>query len=259
MRKRKSQASLVILVAIAAVAVIGWAYSMAETGSGFQKRVVQDTRIQISAYMLDQTKTSSYIAGQISISEALAENARNGGINNYYGVGMADDRFWYCNGPMVPSADEINYFLSMKTKNIIDIYLSNLVTEEINVTNTTCVDYNLSDSDLADIENRKFGLNFVGSRIEVLYPEIADSDNDFSAAIYEIPYREHYTRFKEWVESTNFASIVCGCAPSACGCNPQPGDCTEQNCLPLFNCLNHELTGVVNNLQDNRQMHDAAG
>ena len=143
---KKMQASLIILIMVVSVAVVGWAYTMTTGTPGGIKTMDSQMQITRATYMMDSTKSSSVIAGQAAMYMALHENAQSGGINDYEGAQMEDKRYWFCNGNTIPDAAYINYFLSMRTKQLVNTYLGNLNDEVITVTPATCVDYGLTQS-----------------------------------------------------------------------------------------------------------------
>ena len=183
---KKMQASLIILIMVVSVAVVGWAYTMTTGTPGGIKTMDSQMQITRATYMMDSTKSSSVIAGQAAMYMALHENAQSGGINDYEGAQMEDKRYWFCNGNTIPDAAYINYFLSMRTKQLVNTYLGNLNDEVITVTPATCVDYGLTQSDISS-ETTTFTADFYGSTITVSDPTHVTSDNDFASSVTGIP------------------------------------------------------------------------
>ncbi len=240
----KGQTSIIILVIVVTAAVLGWAYAMVTGGPSLQERMLSGSGIQESSYLLDETKTSSKLAGQASMYQALIENAKMGGINSYGNMKMDDMRYWYCNGKNIPDASYINYFLSMKTKDLINEYIKDMKNEKRDVSPVECVDYGLSQSSI-NPQSMSFSAGFFGSKIKIKSPTESESENDFSSKIEDIPYWKMYSRIGKWIEEEQFNTMLCECIPLACDCSPQPGECTTENCKPFFECIKKKLDESV--------------
>ncbi len=250
----KLQASLIILVMVVSVAVLGWVYTMTSGGPAFQNRLVTEGRIQQASFYMDSAKTDSKTFGTMAMILALQENTLGGGINSYENNQMEDNRYWYCNAKNAPTIEEINYFLSMKTKDLVNGYIQNYNTNQENVgvreiSPVTCVDYGITQQDI-DSEVTDFTANFYGSDITVFTPTETTSDNDFEVTLTDIPYWEMYNNINDWLDDpgdTSFSAIMCNCLPLACDCTQ--GDCTRGKCKKFDECFYPEFDEAVENLE----------
>lgn len=240
----KSQSSLLILVSLVAVFLIAWIISLFLSVSS-SKRITEETLFTKIMKYLDYVKAYTRNALILAVHAETKEVASGGGQAG--GVGIA--RSWICNGDVSPAVDDVRFFLSNQTNNDLNKYIMNFGIHDlptINITNSTCVDYDVSENTVfSGSSDEKFYVGSYGSKANVtLEGNTVSSGNEVYEEIAQDRFWYMYRKFKEW--SPTGASIVvgetCGCLSQICACPTSPqtvGGCEscESTCPGFQSCL----------------------
>lgn len=233
MSGKKSQSSLLILLAIVAVVSIVWVLTLFSQAS-IQTQVLQGDLLLKLAKYLDLLKGISRNSLILSVHRAT-----------YFVAGGSDT--YICNQPTPPKTDEIRYQLSNETLSALNSYLSKInFTESVltyNISNFTCVDYPAEESKLnSGIYDEKFSVGTYGSNIQITSNENnISSKNDIFETISKDRFWFLYRKFKKWSETTGVVDEFCGsCLNSWCSC-PTGSNLACDSCPPFVQCVNSIL------------------
>jgi len=245
----KSQSSLLIIVSLVGIFSIVWLISTFLAARGV-KTTVRETELHKLSSYINLAKGFSREALLLSSHTAVQEVAGNGGEISVEG------RTWICNGKDTsPSVDEVRYFLSNKTLETLQNYINSFHIEDlptVNVTNFTCVDYDVSEKSVFSGENDElFNVAAYGSDVTVTYKDDKiESNNDIYQGVSRVRFWYMYRKFKEWVatEASLFNSCVCDCSSHACVSGPISGECSQHG--SFYRCVKSCVDASLNRLRD---------
>jgi hypothetical protein len=182
-----------------------------------EKRFI--TRIELS-------KISAYLDFLKGFSRAALLFSTHAGTKTIAGFGgeiskSGLPRNWICNYDVSPSVDEVRYFLSNQTLDYLNRYVPNMKIEDlpkINVSNFTCVDFDVSNTIVFSGRNDEaFNVSALGSEINVsLGEDKVSSKNEIYEEIEKVRFWYMYRKFKEWASSTEFRNYVANCKSILC-------------------------------------------
>jgi hypothetical protein len=138
-------------------------------------------------------------------------------------------RSWICNSDVSPTLDEVRFFLSEETINALNKYMKNFKIQdlpEINITNFTCVDYDVNSAIFSGNNDEEFYVGAYGSKINITFENNSVfSDNDAYEKIAQDRFWYMYRKFKEWAPqaASILASGTCSCLSEICACGNAQG------------------------------------
>lgn len=196
-------------------------------------------------YVKGYTRNALILAVHAETKDVASEGGHAGGM------GMA--RSWICNGDISPGVDEVKFFLSNQTQNDLNKYLMNFKINDlpkINVTNSTCIDYDVDGNTVFSGSNdEKFYVGSYGSKANVtLESNSVYSSNEVYEEIGQNRFWYMFRKFKEW--SPSAANILvggtCGCLSQICNCPLSPqtvGGCDScaDTCPGFQSCLENAV------------------
>lgn len=213
---KKSQSSLLVLVSLVGIFIIAWIFSSFYSFSSSQRAIEETLLSKIMKYL-------DYVKGYTRNALILAVHAETKNIASLGGqVGGVDvPRNWICNGDVSPSVDDVRFFLSNETINDLNKYIKNFKIFDlpfINVTNSTCVDYDVNEGTVFSGNNdEKFNVGSYGSKANItLESNIVSSRNDVYEEIAQDRFWFMYRKFKEWASETQFINYVSSCTSILC-------------------------------------------
>ena len=151
-----------------------------------------------------------------------------------------ESRDWICNSPIPPDVESVRFFLSERTEELFNNYIVNLENEEmleLNITNATCIDYDVNENSVMSGQNdERFNVGAYGSEINISYKnDSVYSKNDIYEEIAQDRFWYLYRNFRVWSETTSFPSCVCKCLGEGCCCSS--GDCLKGACPAFEDCV----------------------
>ncbi|MEM5870231.1 MAG: hypothetical protein QXR09_03660 [Candidatus Aenigmatarchaeota archaeon] len=239
----KSQSSLLVLVFLLGTFFILWLLSTFLTTTSSQ-RLVQETLISKISKYLDYVKGFTRNALIFAVHAETKYIAGQGGQTSDTGF----PRSWICNTEISPKVDEVRFFLSEETKLSLNKYLNNFKLQDlpiINITNSTCVDYDVNENSVLSGKNdEKFNVGAYGSKTNITLDEnLVTSSNEVYEEIAQNRFWYMYRKFREWAPvgtgilvggTCNCLSRICACGNSnyVGGCQPCSSTCPGfQSCL----------------------------
>lgn len=241
--KRKSQSSLLVLVSLVGIFLIAWISSLFLSISSSQRSVEETLLSKIMMY-LDYIKGFTRDAFILAVHAETRYVASQGG----HAASMSYPRSWICNSDVSPSVDEVRFFLSNETMDSLNDYIKNFKINDlpmINITNSTCVDYDVNENTVFSGKNdEKFNVGSYGSRAKVVFENnTVSSGNEVYEEIAQDRFWFMYRKFKEWMPAAENILVggTCSCLSEICNCpvSHEPGGCYPcQETCPGFNlCL----------------------
>ncbi|MEM5853201.1 MAG: hypothetical protein QXG39_01050 [Candidatus Aenigmatarchaeota archaeon] len=252
----KSQSSLLVLICLIGISLILWITSafLATTSS---QRVVQETIFSKISKYLDYVKGFTRNALIFSVHAESKRIASQGGQTSDAGI----PRSWICNAEVSPSVDEVRFFLSEETKMDLNKYLKNFKLQDlpvINVTNSTCVDYDVDETSVLSGKNdEEFKVGCYGSKINISLDEnLVSSSNEVYEGIEQNRFWYMYRIFREWapVATQILVGGTCSCLSKICSCgnSDYSGGCMPcaSTCPGFQNCLENVVENARKVLQN---------
>jgi hypothetical protein len=256
----KSQSSLLVLIAIVSIFIIVWIFQIFSSSTSYQKSIGETLLSKIMKY-LDYVKGFTRTALIFSTHASTQFIAGQGGQTSNTGF----PRSWICNAEVSPSVNDVRFFLSEETRNALNKYIKNFKIydlPQINITNSTCVDYDVNSTSVISGKNdEEFYVGAYGSKINItLENNSVTSDNEVYEKIAQDRFWYMYRKFKEWApQGANILSGgTCSCLPEICacgnsqgvgGCEPCANSCPGfQSCLQ--NVIENARQALINTFND---------
>jgi len=232
---KKSQSGLLILIGLVTVFIVIWVINMFTTASQ-QKRIIEILKLSKLSKYLDFFKGFSRESLLLAAHKGTQNVAEHGGEWNEEG----ESRYWICNSDVSPDIETVRFFLSEATQEYFNRYIINLKDDELtslDITNATCVDYDVDDDSVMSGQNdERFNVGAYGSEINISYKnDSVYSENDIYEEIAQDRFWYMYRNFKVWSQTTSFPGCICGCLASGCCC--PPGDCLTDVCPQFKACV----------------------
>jgi hypothetical protein len=214
-----------------------------------EKRMISRTELSKLSTYLDFFKGFSRAALLFSVHAGTKTVAGFGGEISKSGL----PRNWICNFDVSPSVDEVRYFLSNQTLEYLNRYVPNMKIEDlpqINVSNFTCVDFDVNNAVFSGAYDEAFNVSALGSEINVsLQENMVSSKNEIYEEIEKVRFWYMYRKFKEWASSTRFRDYVASCEPILCQkytCNYFDFACSDD--ADLEGCVNNAVQNALKEL-----------
>jgi len=244
---KKSQSGLLILIGLVTVFIVIWMINMF-TSTAQQKRIIETLKLSKLSKYLDFYKGFSRQALLLATHRATQEVASQGGEANEGGI----SRYWICNSDISPEIESVRFFLSERTEKFLNRYIMNLKSDELvnlNITNFTCVDYDVNENSVMSGKNdERFNVGGYGSEINISYKaDSVYSENNIYEEIAQDRFWYMYRNFKVWSQTTSFPGCICGCLGAGCCC-PR-GDCLEDVCPAFKACVDGCFKKAKNELE----------
>lgn len=241
---KKSQSSLLVLVSLVGIFTIAWIFSSFSSFSSSQ-RIIEGTLLSKIMKYLDYIKAYTRNALILSVHAETKYIASQGGQSSNVGL----PRSWICNGDVSPFVDDVRFFLSNKTTSDLNAYIKNFDIQDlptINITNSTCVDYDVNQNTVfSGINDERFEVGSYGSKANVtLESNTVFSDNEVYEEIAQDRFWYMYRNFKEWMPTAVDIIVggTCNCLPYICNCPGSPQYTSEcefcgDTCSGFQSCL----------------------
>lgn len=191
----------------------------------FSQRTIEETLLTKISKYLDYVKGFTRNALILAVHLGTKHVAAQGGQTSGQGL----PRSWICNADVSPSVNDVRFFLSNETTDELNKYIKNFKIHDlptINITDFTCVDYDLNDNSVFSGKNdERFNVGSYGSKANVtLENNTVFSNNDVYEEIAQDRFWYIYRKFKEWIPTG--ASILvggtCSCLSEICNCPSNP-------------------------------------
>lgn len=252
----KSQSSLLVLVFLIGISLIIWITSTFLTTTSSQ-RIIQETILSKISKYLDYVKGFTRNALIFAVHAETKHIAAQGGQTSDAGI----PRSWICNAEVSPRVDEVRFFLSEETKSDLNKYLKNFKLQDlplINITNSTCVDYDVDEASVLSGKNdEEFKVGCYGSKINITLDEnLVTSTNEVYQGIEQNRFWYMYRIFREWapVATGILVGGTCNCLSKICSCGNSNyvGGCMPcaSTCPGFQRCLENVVENALKVLQD---------
>jgi len=187
----------------------------------------------------------------LSVHSAELEAAATGGEITMRGT----PRTWICNGvDTSPKVDEVRYFLSNKTTELLNEYVWNFKIEDlpiVSLSNFTCVDYDVNEEDVFSGKvDEEFDVGAYGFTFSVTYGgNSLNSSGEVYDKVTQNRFWYLYRNFKDWVsgEAPKFQACICSCLPKICSCGGK-GKCIQ--CPSFYRCVKNCISKSLNRLKN---------
>ncbi|OGI15087.1 hypothetical protein A3K63_03840 [Candidatus Micrarchaeota archaeon RBG_16_49_10] len=218
----KGQSSILIILAMVVVVMVTWAFASFNQANISGREVFSLMMSKVTGKM---DTLRGFFKDALTLSGYAASDI----------VGNDENKTFYCNGPSVPSENEMRVMLSDQSVEILNAYKNNLKFNDplltVKIKDFTCVDIPNDGRVKSGQYDEGFNINAYGSDIQVIREEnVINGSNDVFEYVTDDRFWFLYRKISYWVDNNGgfIYSHMCNCLDNL--------DCTSKNACDSGQC-----------------------